>query len=95
MRESEIEKYLRNEVKKLGGTAFKFVSPGNSGVPDRLVCLPHAVVAFVELKAPGGKPTALQLMQQKRLRALGFWVETLDSKKAVDAFIQAYRMVRV
>lgn len=32
MREKEIEKYLREEIKKLGGIAYKFTSPGNSGV---------------------------------------------------------------
>ena len=38
--EKDIEKYLRDEIKKVGGIAYKFVSPGNSGVPDRLVLLP-------------------------------------------------------
>lgn len=38
--EKETEKYLRDEIKKMGGAAYKFVSPGNAGVPDRLVCLP-------------------------------------------------------
>lgn len=38
MLEKEIEKYLREEIKKLGGIAYKFVSPGQVGVPDR-ICL--------------------------------------------------------
>ena len=40
LKEKDIEKYLRDEIKKVGGIAYKFVSPGNSGVPDRLVLLP-------------------------------------------------------
>ena len=40
MLEKEIEKILVTEVKKLGGKAYKFVSPGNSGVPDRIVIFP-------------------------------------------------------
>lgn len=39
--EKDIESKLRNKVKELGGRAYKFVSPGNSGVPDRLVVLPR------------------------------------------------------
>ena len=41
MLEKDIEEKLRNKVKKLGGKAYKFVSPGNAGVPDRLVILPR------------------------------------------------------
>ncbi|MDU2112388.1 MAG: VRR-NUC domain-containing protein, partial [Clostridiales bacterium] len=40
MSEKEIEAYLRIRIKKLGGIAYKFTSPGNDGVPDRIVLLP-------------------------------------------------------
>lgn len=93
MRESAIEAYLRDRVKELGGKAYKFVSPGNTGVPDRLVCLPGGRVIFVELKAPGKKPTAMQLAQQRRLAELGFLVLTLDSKKKIDAEISIWKEV--
>lgn len=90
MRENTIEAYLREEVRGLGGRAYKFTSPGNAGVPDRLVCLPGGRVAFVETKAPGKKSTALQKVQQQRLRALGFEVYAeADSKEKVDRIIGA------
>lgn len=88
MRESTIEAYLRDEIKKIGGKAYKFVSPGNDGVPDRLVCLPGGQVIFVELKAPGKTPTALQERQQEKLRSLGFDVRVIDSKAAVEWLIR-------
>lgn len=50
-----IEKKLISEVKKQGGRAFKWVSPGCSGVPDRIVILPGPRILFVELKRPGCK----------------------------------------
>lgn len=93
MQESTIEAYLRDRVKALGGKAYKFVSPGNVGVPDRLVCLPGGRVVFVELKAPGKKPTALQNTQQRRLAELGFLVLTLDSKKKIDTEIAIWKEV--
>lgn len=87
MREKDIEKHLRDKVKSLGGITYKFVSPGNAGVPDRLVLMPGGRITFVELKAPGKKSTALQRLQQKRISSLGFDVLVLDSKAKVDAFI--------
>ena len=55
MREKVVEGKLVRAVKKAGGLAIKFASPGQSGMPDRLVILPTGCVAFVEVKAPGGK----------------------------------------
>jgi hypothetical protein len=91
MLERDVENHLREEVKHLGGVAFKFVSPGNDGVPDRLVCLPGGRVAFIELKAPGRKPTPLQVRQMERLQELGFSAMVLDSIEAVDEFIRTMK----
>ena len=88
MREKEVEKYLVKKVKEIGGKAFKFVSPGNAGVPDRMVCLPGGRIFFVELKAPGGKTTALQDLQIKKLYDLGFNVMVTDNKETIDRLIE-------
>lgn len=87
MREREIEEYLRLEVKKLKGIAFKFTSPGNSGVPDRLIVMPGNRIYFVELKSPGGKTSQLQNRQINRLKDLGCKVFVIDSKEGVDKFL--------
>ena len=71
MREKDIEKILVNEVRKLGGRAYKWVSPGNDGVPDRIVILPGEQLVFVELKSETGRLSALQAVQIKRLQELG------------------------
>lgn len=88
LRERDIETHLRNEIKKIGGKAYKWESPGNAGVPDRIIFLPNGQVHLVELKAPGKKPTALQLAQHRKLALLGQQVYVLDSKEAVNGFIQ-------
>lgn len=88
MREKEVEQYLVKKVKEIGGKAFKFVSPGNAGVPDRMVCLPGGRIFFVELKAPGGKTTALQDLQIKKLYNLGFNVMVTDNKETIDRLIE-------
>lgn len=71
MLEKEIEKILVAEVAKAGGRAYKWVSPGNAGVPDRIVILPGRAPVFMELKADTGSLTALQESQLNRLRGLG------------------------
>lgn len=87
MKEKEIESYLRNRTKAEGGKAYKWVSPGNTGVPDRIVLLPGGKIIFVELKAPGKKPTPIQLRVHEQLRHLGFDVRVIDSKSGVDAMM--------
>ncbi|EHY0365678.1 VRR-NUC domain-containing protein [Salmonella enterica] len=84
VRENLIEKHLVTEVKKAGGIAYKFVSPGRRSVPDRIVLLPGGRLVFVECKAPGKPPRADQLREHERLRALGFSVVVLDSKDLSD-----------
>lgn len=85
-RESIVEKHLIAEVKKVGGVAYKFVSPGRRSVPDRIVLLPGGRLVFVECKAPGKSPRADQLREHERLRTLGFTVVVLDSKN-IDGII--------
>lgn len=86
--EKSIEIYLRDRIKKVGGIAFKFISPGNDGVPDRLICLPTGQVIFVELKAPGKTTRPLQDLQISRLRNLNFKVFIIDSKEKVDELLE-------
>ena len=86
MLEKHIEAALVKRVKALGGMAEKFTSPGRRSVPDRIVTLPGGRVVFVELKAPGAKPTDNQQRDHERRRALGCDVRVIDSMGAVDAF---------
>lgn len=87
MRESTIEHRLVTEVKKRGGIAPKFVSPGLDGVPDRLVLLPQGHMAFVELKAPGQKPRPLQVKRIEQLRALGYLAYYIDQPNQIGGIL--------
>ena len=83
MRESEVERMLVDGIRKLGGRAFKWVSPGNAGVPDRIVVLPGCPAVFVELKTVTGKLTPLQKVQLKRLKDMGQAVRVLYGEHEV------------
>ena len=88
MLEKEIENYLAKEIKKVGGLCYKFVSPGNAGVPDRLCILNNGRVFFAELKAPGKKPRPSQSKQILRMRQCGQTVYVIDSKTQIDFIIK-------
>lgn len=85
--EKQIEKYLVNEIERLGGLCIKFPPLFFRGFPDRIVLLPGALIVFVEMKNKGKKPTRVQLRAHDKLRSLGFRVEVLDSKESVNDFI--------
>jgi len=87
MRERTVEKVLRTEVVKHGGRAYKWVSPGNTGVPDRIVFL-KGVTFFVEPKAPGKKLRPNQEVQRKTLAELGFEVHVLDTPEKVRLWVE-------
>ena len=86
MLEKTIEKALVNKVKALGGMAEKFTSPNRRSVPDRIVTLPGGRIIWVELKAPGKKPTEAQSRDHERRRALGCDVRVIDCLGDVELF---------
>ena len=87
MLEKYIEQRLVTEVKKIGGLALKFSSPGFDGVPDRLLLLPKGKMAFVELKAPGKTLRPLQEKRKRQLESLGFLVFCVDDIKQIKPIL--------
>ncbi len=68
----------------MGGTAYKFTSPAHRGVADRIACLPDGSTWFVELKAPGGRPSPLQKLFAARMKELRQNYTILWSKTEID-----------
>lgn len=89
MLERQIEAYLVKRVKDIGGIAYKFVSPANRGVADRVVVLPRGGVVFVELKMASGKLSPLQEVFARDMDRLGQNYIVLKSREEVDAFVKA------
>lgn len=78
--ESGLERRICEYIRRRGGRAFKFVSPGAPGVPDRLCVLPGGHVIFIEVKRPG-RQDGLSVQQKKIiawLRAAGCVVWTVN-----------------
>ena len=93
MRERDIEADLVKRVKALGGEVRKVQWIGRRGAPDRLVMLPFddnkgsETTIWVELKAPGKRPTVQQLREHDRMRAMGQRVEVIDSVDGVTELL--------
>ena len=82
--ESCIEGYLVQKCSERGWLCEKFTSPGKRSVPDRIISIPGGRVVFCEVKAPGKKPTKLQLIDHRTRKNLGHIVVVVDTKAAVD-----------
>ena len=91
MREKDIEQKLVKAVRTAGGMCPKFVSPGFDGMPDRIVLMPGGRITFVEVKAPGKEPRALQVLRHEQLRELGFRVHVVDHPGQIAAIIEEAR----
>ena len=89
MLEKDIEKLFVKHIKKIGGMAEKFTSPGRRSVPDRIVTLTGGIIIFVELKAPGKTPTTNQARDHDRRRKYGCDVRVIDSIEQIDRFPNA------
>ncbi len=90
MTEKQLEMYFVKEMEKHKCIAWKFVSPGRAGVPDRIVILPFGTVIFVELKAPGKNLRPIQRLRFKELEEQCIDVWLIDSKEKIDKFIKTY-----
>ena len=89
MRESQIERAVCLYARSVGMMAYKFVSPGRAGVPDRIFLTADGKVFFVEFKAPDGKLRPLQKNEHRVIRKHGHDVyvvdSVLDGKQLIDS----------
>lgn len=87
LREIVVETYLRNRVREVGGLCYKWVCPGHSGVPDRLVFY-NGMVYVVETKAKYGKLSPIQVYVRHKLEKQKANYYVCHTKEQVDKFIE-------
>lgn len=87
MLEKQIERLLVDNIKKLGGMCFKFVSTSCAGSPDRLVLLPNSNIVFVELKTEKGRLSSIQKHTIDEMKKRGADVRVLYGRQDVKNFI--------
>ena len=87
MKESEVERYFVWAVQRAGGRTWKFTSPSNRGVADRIACLPDGSTWFVELKTRGGRLSPLQVLFSEQVLELKQKYAVLWTKEQVDQWL--------
>ncbi len=87
--EKLVERKLVELVKINNGMCIKLLCDQLIGLPDRLCLFPNHKMAFVETKTTGQKPRRIQAYMHKKLRALGFRVEVIDTVEGVNEFIDS------
>lgn len=88
MTEKEIEDKMRKKLKAHGGLCIKFTSPSMSGVPDRIVIMPHGRIIFVELKREGGVISERQKYVHKLLRKCHVEVRVVIGLREAMGFVE-------
>lgn len=88
MKESAIEARLVRLVRDRGGLCYKFVSPGNPGVPDRIIITPDGRSVYVELKTEVGRLANIQRWQLDEMRKRGADVRVLRGLEEVKGFVE-------
>jgi sulfur relay (sulfurtransferase) complex TusBCD TusD component (DsrE family) len=87
MRESTIEQSVCAYAKSKGCLSLKLSGQNQKGQPDRMF-LYQSRVLFIEFKAPGKRPTALQARWLERLTEHTFYATTCDNidagKRLID-----------
>lgn len=86
--EKLVERKLVELVKINNGVCIKLLCDQLIGLPDRLCLFPNHKIVFVETKTTGQKPRRIQAYMHKKLRALGFRVEVIDTVEGVNEFIE-------
>jgi len=89
MRESYIEKTVCEYAKSKNWKVYKWSSPGNKGVPDRIM-IKKGTIIFIEFKATSKKPSELQKIVHSQLIDDGCKVYVIDDiskgKKLIDSY---------
>jgi len=87
-REREIEKYFVWSVESIGGKTYKFKSPTQRGVSDRIACMPNGNTWFVELKRPkGGYLSPMQEIFKDDVVALKQRYACLSTKLEINEWL--------
>ena len=88
IRESTVEKAVCQWAKEHGILVMKLAGPQQKGQPDRMF-LYQGRACFMEIKAPGKKPTALQQKWLQDLWDRGFSAHWFDTSSDAIRFLKS------
>jgi hypothetical protein len=89
--EKAVEAGIRKYAVSRGVLCYKFTSPAQRHVPDRLLIY-GGRVWFMEIKRRGEKPTAAQAIEHAKMRANGAKVYVVDNVEAGKVIVDMEMM---
>ncbi|MFR1104059.1 MAG: VRR-NUC domain-containing protein [Acutalibacteraceae bacterium] len=87
LKESQIERNMVKRVRERGGLCYKFQSPGNPGVPDRIILTREGHTVYVELKTEIGRLAKIQVWQIGEMRKRGADVRVVRGADEMRALV--------
>lgn len=94
IRERDVEKYLKQQIKDLGGACYKWRAIDHKGVPDRVCMLPWMGIFCVEVKMLGKQPSKIQEQTFEDIKNYGGAVFVVSGKEGVDALVEYLKRFR-
>ncbi len=88
MSESKVQQKIRNYLNRQGWLVVKIITCSLPGWPD-LMAMRSGRLIIIEVKAPGEKPSPLQLARHNQLRQAGFEVHVIDDASNVEKVIES------
>jgi len=85
--EKDIEKKICDYARSLNVLVYKFTSPNQRAVPDRMFIAPGGRIGFLEIKRTGCAPTKLQAKEMAKLKQQGCTVSWVDNVPDGKAFV--------
>jgi uncharacterized Rmd1/YagE family protein len=79
MLEKIIERHIVTYAEEKGIISYKFSSPANRSVPDRIFINEYGVIVFIEFKAKGKRLGKLQQLTFDKLKERGCNIYAVDS----------------
>ena len=91
MLEKQLEAWCRKYALLHGCLFYKWNSPSQRGVADRILLAPGGVVVFVELKRPDKTPklTTLQQLHRDDILNMGHRHEVINEKEQFKTLINS------
>lgn len=88
--EGNVERYLREEIKRRGGICYKLPPSGINGVPDRVIIY-NGRTLFIETKAPNGHLRKNQQLRINEIRNCGGFAEVCYTRKQINDLLHDLR----
>jgi hypothetical protein len=92
MLEKTVEKHLRKQVINCGGKCYKWSSPANKGVPDRVIFI-FKQVWFIETKSPTGELSPLQKVVGNDITEHTDYYAVISTIEEVDRWIKHAQII--